>query len=145
MKKLWLWEVQWESQSHQPKWWGWNLYPELIPNPVFPPTEPMRVFSLCISDETAICLNWTYKTQNKFHISTSGHGVGVASVQWAAVSDEVERSRVRAVWNLSAWEPGFISAPASVQLWLCRHSTQCGLRLLVRSYVTESKRQWWQT
>lgn len=109
------------------------------------PPSPWECLACVSQVRHALCLNWTYKTQNKFRISISGHGVGVASVQGAAVSDEVERSRVRAVWNLSAWEPGFISAPASVQLWLCRYRTQCGLRLLVRSYVTESKRQWWQT
>lgn len=52
MEKLELWKAQWESQGHWPKWWGWTLYPELIPNPVFPATMHLRMLNLYISGET---------------------------------------------------------------------------------------------
>ena len=49
------------------------------------------------------------------------------------MSEEMERSRVRADGSHSAWELGFVLALTSIELLLCRCRIQFGLR--------ENKRQ----
>lgn len=109
------------------------------------PSNPWDRWACLSQVRHTVCWKWTCETQNKFHIFVSGCKIGVATVQWTAVSVEMERGRVRAGWSLSVGELGFVSAPATVQQWLCRYRTQRGPRLLVRSCVRENKRQWQQT
>lgn len=52
----------------------------------------------------------------------------MASLRWAALSEERERGRVRADQSPSAWELGFVSASASIQLLIFRCRIQFGLR-----------------
>ena len=96
VKKLGLWEVQWESQNHGPPWRGWNRI-HSWPQITHPPSS-WACWAYISHVRHAICLNWTHKMQNKFQILTSGHGIVMASVQWAAMNEEVERSRMRTDW-----------------------------------------------